>query len=324
MKLGDQIAGRTAFGETLVELGASDPRILVLDGDVAPSTQTHLFAKRFPERFIEVGIAEQNMVGMAAGLSTLGFVPWVSTFAVFLAKRAGDQIRNAVAQPRANVKLNGSYGGLPTGRAGATHSAFEDIAAMRCLPNMKVLVPADARETALCTRLATQLEGPVYLRTVRCPVPVIFGEEHRVELGRAARLSEGSDLAIVSTGMMTARAQEAARRLRAEGISVRHLHLATIKPLDVEAIHDAAESIGTVLTVENHSILGGLGGAVCETVAEAAPCRVHRLGFRDIFLESGDDEVLFDRYGLSVDKIAQAGRAAAEARPAGRRRAVPA
>ena len=306
MRVGEEIAPRTAFGEALVSLGEEDPRLLVLDGDVATSTQTHLFRKRFPERFIEVGIAEQNMVGIAAGLSTMGFVPWVSTFAVFLTKRAGDQVRNAVAQPRANVKLNGSYAGLPTGRAGATHSAVEDIAVMRCMPNLTILVPADPRETAICTRLATQLDGPVYLRTVRCPVPVIFPEDHRVEVGRAARLTEGTDVALISTGMMTPRAKVAVELLRSQGVSVRHLHMATVKPLDGEAVRDAAESIGLIVTVENHSVIGGLGGAVCEAVAEAAPCRVRRLGYRDIFLEGGDDEVLFGQYGLTAETISRA------------------
>jgi transketolase len=315
MKLGEEIAGRTAFGQALVELGEADERVLVLDGDVGTSTQTHLFARRFPGRFVQVGIAEQNMVGIAAGLSTLGFVPWVSTFAVFLTKRAGDQVRNAVAQPRANVKLNGSYAGLPTGRAGASHAAIEDLAVMRCMPNVTILVPGDPRETAICTRLATAMDGPVYLRTVRCPVPVIFPEDHRVEIGKAARLSEGKDAALVSTGMMTPRAQRAARLLETSGISVRHLHLATLKPLDVEAIRDAAESIGTIVTVENHSVVGGLGGAVCEAVAESRPCRVRRLGYRDVFLEGGDDEVLFAEHGLTPERIAQAVRSTLEARP---------
>jgi transketolase len=188
------------------------------------------------------------------------------------------------------------------------------------MPNVTILVPADPREAALCVRLATELEGPVYLRTVRCPVPVLFPEGHRVELGKAARLSEGRDVALVSTGMMTVRVERAARLLEAEGISVRHLHLATLKPLDVEAILDAAESIGTIVTVENHSIIGGLGSAVCETVAEGAPCAVRRLGFRDVFLESGDDEVLFGRYGLSVERIVQAAKAALAGREGGRAR----
>lgn len=306
MRLGEEIAQRVAFGQALVELGATNEKLLVLDADVGPSTQTQLFARAYPDRFIQVGIAEQNMVGIAAGLATLGYVPWISAFAVFMTKRAGDQIRNSIAHPRANVKINGSYGGLPTGRAGATHSAIEDLAVMRCMPNITIMVPADPRETLLCTRLATEMEGPVYLRTVRCPVPVIFPEDHKVEIGKAIRLREGGDVAIISTGMMTPRAIEAAKLLDAEGISVRLLHMPTIKPIDVEAICDAAESIGSIVTLENHSVIGGLGGAVCEVVAESAPCRVKRLGFPDVFLESGDDEVLFGRYGLDVAGIVAA------------------
>lgn len=306
MRLGEEIAQRVAFGQALVELGATNEKLLVLDADVGPSTQTQLFARAYPDRFIQVGIAEQNMVGIAAGLATLGYVPWISAFAVFMTKRAGDQIRNSIAHPRANVKINGSYGGLPTGRAGATHSAIEDLAVMRCMPNITIMVPADPRETLLCTRLATEMEGPVYLRTVRCPVPVIFPEDHKVEIGKAVRLREGGDVAIISTGMMTPRAIEAAKLLDAEGISVRLLHMPTIKPIDVEAICDAAESIGSIVTLENHSVIGGLGGAVCEVVAESAPCRVKRLGFPDVFLESGDDEVLFGRYGLDVRSIVAA------------------
>jgi transketolase len=308
MEINEEIMPRVVFGRTLVELGRTHPRLLVLDPDVGPSTQTHLFGKEFPERYLQVGIAEQNMIGLAAGLSTLGFTPWVSAFAVFMTKRAGDQLRNTVAQPRANVKINGSYGGLPTGRAGATHSAIEDIAVMRCMPNVTIMVPADPRETAICTRLATEMEGPVYLRTVRCPVPVIFPEGHTVKVGKAVRLREGRDVAIISTGMMTPKALHAADSLAAEGISVRLLHMPTIKPIDTEAILDAAESIGKIVTVENHSIIGGLGGAVCELTAEWAPCRVRRLGFRDIFLESGDDERLFSQYGMNTEQIAQAAR----------------
>jgi transketolase len=315
MKIDEEIAPRVVFGRTLVELGRTHPRMLVLDPDVGPSTQTHLFGREFPERYLQVGIAEQNMVGMAAGLSTLGFTPWISAFAVFMTKRAGDQLRNTVAHPRANVKINGSYGGLPTGRAGATHAAVEDLAVMRCMPNLTIMVPADPRETEICTRLATDLEGPVYLRTVRCPVPVIFPEGHTVKVGSAVKLREGSDLAIISTGMMTPKALRAADLLAAEGIAIRLLHMPTLKPIDEESIRDAAESIGRILTIENHSIIGGLGGAVCEVTAESAPCRVRRLGFRDIFLESGDDEHLFSQYGMNTEQIAQAAREMVEKTP---------
>ncbi|MFA5851587.1 MAG: transketolase C-terminal domain-containing protein [Spirochaetales bacterium] len=306
MKIGEEIPQRLAFGQALVDIGAENDKVLVLDADVGPSTQTSLFARAYPDRFIQVGIAEQNMVGIAAGLASVGFIPWISTFAIFMTKRAGDQIRNSIAHPRANVKINGAYGGLPTGRAGATHSAIEDLAVMRCMPNVTIMVPADPREAVACARLATEMEGPVYLRTVRCAVPVIFPEHHTVRIGKSVRLSEGSDAAIISTGMMTARALEAVRILRAEGISVRLLHMPTIKPIDVEAICDASAAIGKIVTVENHSLIGGLGGAVCEVTAEFAPCKVRRLGFPDVFLESGDDEILFGRYGLDVAGIVAA------------------
>jgi len=312
MKKGEQIAQRTAFGNALVELGAEQPNMLVLDSDVGPSTQTNLFGNAYPDRFIEVGIAEQNMVGIAAGLSTLGFIPWISTFAVFMTKRAGDQIRNSIAHTKANVKINGAYGGLPTGRAGATHSAFEDLAVMRTMPNMIVMDPADPQETIACARLAMEIEGPVYLRTVRCTVPVIFPENHKVEVGKAVTLHAGKDVAIISCGMMTPRALMAAEVLEKQGISVLVLHMPTIKPIDIEAICDAASSIGKILTIENHSIIGGLGGAVCEVVAEHVPCRIKRLGFPDIFLESGDDEVLFARYGLDIAGIVSATKSLAE------------
>ncbi|HOO02333.1 MAG TPA: transketolase C-terminal domain-containing protein [Rectinema sp.] len=314
MKLGEEIAQRLAFGQALVELGEEKPNMLVLDADVGPSTQTQLFGHAFPDRFIEVGIAEQNMIGIAAGLSTFGFIPWVSTFAVFMTKRAGDQIRNSVAHTKANVKINGAYGGLPTGRAGATHSAIEDLAVMRSMPNVIVMDPADPQEALVCARLAMEIEGPVYVRTVRCSVPVIFPEDHKIEIGKAVKLHEGKDIAIISCGMMTPRVLKAAEELKKQGISARVLHMATIKPIDVEAICDAAESIGKIITVENHSIIGGLGGAVCEVVSEFAPCRVKRLGFPDIFLESGDDEVFFHRFGLDIDGIASTAKLLAEER----------
>jgi transketolase len=186
-QLGEKVAQRAAFGQSLVELGKEHSNLVVIDPDVCLSTQTHLFREAFPDRFIQTGIAEQNAVGIAAGLSTMGFVPFLSAFAIFLTKRAGDQVRNAVAHPRANVKLNGGYGGLPTGGAGATHSAIEDIAVMRCMPNMTIFEPADARETAIMTRMAIEFDGPVYLRTVRCAVPTIFGDDHTLPFGKAVQ-----------------------------------------------------------------------------------------------------------------------------------------
>jgi transketolase len=250
---------------------------------VGPSTQTSLFGNAYPDRFFNTGIAEQNTVGMAAGMAHEGLIPWVSAFAVFLAHRSGDQIRNSVAHPKANVKLNGSYAGLPTGRAGATHSSVEDLAIIRSLPNMTIIEPADAVETHYFTRIATQMAGPVYLRTVRCEVPAIFDYSHKPEFGKAVLLREGKDISLISTGMMTARVLEAGELLHKQGISADILHIPVIKPLDTKAIVTTAGKTGLIITVENHSIIGGLGSAVCEAVTENDPCRVHRLGYRDIF-----------------------------------------
>jgi transketolase len=305
MNMNELIAQRQVFGKTLVELGKEYENLVVMDPDVAPSTQTHLFRDAYPDRFYQIGIAEQNMAGIAAGMSTLGYIPFISAFAVFMTHRAGDQIRNSIAHPRANVKINGAYGGLPTGRGGATHSAVEDIAVMRCLPNMTIFEPADPRETELFTRLAVEIEGPVYLRTVRCEVPVIFPEDHKVVLGKAVKMRRGKDISIISTGMMTPKALRAAELLEAQGVDVNLIHMPTIKPIDKEAILEAAETTKVIITVENHSIIGGLGSAVCETVAEDNPCRVYRIGFRDIFLQCGDDETLFSRYGMNVENIVQ-------------------
>jgi transketolase len=308
MKLGDKIEMRAAFADALLELGAENPSLIVFDADVGASTYTAKFRDAYPKRFIQSGIAEQNMVGMAAGASTLGFVPWVSTFAVFLAKRAVDQVRVSVAYAQSNVKLNGAYGGIPTGKAGATHQSVEDIAVMRCMPNMTVICPGDPYETGQAVRVATAHRGPVYLRTVRCAVPVIFDASHRFEIGRSYRLHEGSHLTIISTGMMTPKALAATMELEKEGIHARLIHTPTIKPLDVEAIVQASKETGQIITVENHSRLGGLGGAVAETLTEHAPCRLVRLGFPDVFGESGDDEAVFAKLGVNVESIIAAGQ----------------
>ncbi len=312
MKLGEMIEMRAAFADALVELGNENPAVIVFDADVGTSTYTARFRDAFPERFIQAGIAEQNMVGMAAGASTLGLIPWVSTFAVFLAKRAVDQVRVSVAYAESNVKLNGAYGGIPTGKAGATHQSVEDIAVMRCMPNMTVICPGDPRETRQAVRAATSHDGPVYLRTVRCHVPVIFDQAHRFAIGRSYRLHEGAHLTIISTDMMTSKALAATLELEKEGIQARLIHLPTIKPLDVDAIVAASRQTGRIITVENHSRLGGLGGAVAEALTEHAPCRLCRLGFPDVFGESGDDEAVFSRLGVNVESIIAAARAMAD------------
>ncbi len=304
MKKGDRIAHRNAFGQALVDLADTYPKMVVFDADVSASTQTIHFKKAHPERFYEMGIAEANMVGAAAGMALCGFTPWVSTFAVFLAKRALDQVRVSVAHANLPVKLNAAYGGLPTGRAGATHSSVEDLAIMRAMPNMTVLTPADAVETMAMTNLAMTIEGPVYLRTVRCEVPVIFDPSWRPTIGKAAKLSEGDDIAICSEGMMTPVALAAVEKLAARGIGARLLHYGTIKPFDNEAIVEASRDCGAILTIENHSVIGGLGGAVCEALADhGAFCPVKRLGFPDTFMESGDDDQIFASFGMDADGV---------------------
>ncbi len=306
MNIGEMIAPRVAFGDALVELGKINGEVVVFDADVGESTQTARFGRAFPDRFYQMGIAEQNMVGVAAGMSTLGYIPWVSTFAVFLAKRAIDQIRVSIAYPKLNVKLNGAYGGIPTGKAGATHQSVQDIAIMRAMPNMTVLVASDAVETRQMVLTSVKHQGPLYLRTVRCPVPVIFGNDYKFEIGRSYTLTEGNDIAIISTGMMTPKALSAANELDKEGIKARVIHMPTIKPIDEEAIVKASKEIGKIITVENHSKIAGLGGAVSEVLTDKAPCYLTRLGFLDIFGESGDNEKIFSKYGINTENIIEA------------------
>ncbi len=308
MNTGEMIAPRAAFGDALVELGHTNPDIVVFDSDVGESTQTSRFGREFPDRFYQMGLAEQNMVSVAAGMSTLGYVPWVSTFAVFLAKRALDQVSVSVAYPKLNVKLNGSYGGIPTGKAGATHQSVEDIAIMRAMPNMTVIVPADAVETRQAVLLSQHHMGPLYLRTVRCPVPVIFDDSHKFEIGRSYVLRDGKDVALLAAGMMTSKALAAAEQLDKEGIAARVIHVPTIKPMDEQVVIKTSRDIGKIITVENHSRIGGLGGAVAEILTEHAPCYLKRLGFPDVFGESGDNEKIFSKYGVNVENIFQAAK----------------
>ena len=305
----NMIAPREAFGEALVELGKVNKDVVVLDADVGTSTKSIYFKKAFPDRFYQVGVAEQNMMGIAAGLSTLGFIPYACTFAVFASKRACDQVSISIAYPKLNVKISGAYGGIPTGRAGATHQAVEDIAIMRAMPNMKVIVPGDAVETKRVVCAASKIEGPVYIRTVRCPVPVLFDQTYDFELGKAVSLKRGNDVAIVSTGMMTAKAVAACEVLSREGIKARVVHMPSIKPIDVAAIVKAAEETAGIVTVENHSIIGGLGGAVAEVLAEHCPARMKRLGLRDHFGESGDNEAVFTKYRMNTPDIVEAAKA---------------
>jgi transketolase len=306
--VGDRVALRQVFGETLVELGETYPDLLVLDGDLANSTMADNFAQAYPDRFLAMGIAEQNMAGTAAGLAAVGFIPWISTFAAFAAKRDLDQVRLVIAQPGLNVKIQGAYSGLLTGFTGKSHQSVEDIAVFRAMPNMTVLAPADATEARLAMRAATAYRGPVYLRMTRDPSPVIFGPEHRFEIGKACVVREGTDVAIISTGVQTTRALEAADILAAQGTSVHLLHVSTLKPLDEEAVAEAAERTGAVVTAEDHTIIGGLGGAVAEVLGERRPTPMRRVGLRDTFGESGPNEALLEKYGLTARHVATAAR----------------
>jgi transketolase len=298
------IATRTAFGEALVEIAKERNDIVVLDADVATSTKTSIFKEAFPDRFFEMGIAEQNMIGVAAGMATTQkIIPFAVTFAVFATKRACDQVSISIAYPKLNVKIVGSYGGIPTGKAGATHQAFEDIAIMRAIPNMTVIVPADAVEMKQAVRACVEYNGPVYLRCIRCETPVIFDENYKFEWNKGVTLRDGEDVTIVSTGIMTPEALVAVNILTEGGIDVRLIHLHTIKPIDMEILIKAAQETNCILTVENHSIVGGLGGAVSEVLSENYPTLIKRIGIKDTFGESGSLNDLFCKYGLTAENI---------------------
>jgi transketolase len=302
------IAQRVAFGETLVALAERYRDLLVLDGDLASSTRTDLVHAAYPDRFLEMGIAEQNMVGVAAGLATLGFVPWVTSFVAFIASRALDQIRVSVAQPQLDVKLAGGYSGLLTGATGKTHQSVDDIAIFRAMPHMVVIAPADAAEVRAAMWSMMEHHGPVYLRLTRDPSPMITAPDRPFEIGRAYLLREGTDVTLIATGEQTTRTLAAANLLSAEGISAHVLHVPTIKPLDTAAIVAAAAKTGRVVTAEDHSIIGGLGSAVAETLAENRPVPVRRVGLRDTFGESAPNAPLLEKYGLTAGHVALAAR----------------
>jgi transketolase len=301
-----EVAQRVAFGETLVELAGAYPDLLVLDGDLANSTRADIFNQAHPDRFLEMGIAEQNLVGVAAGLATVGFMPWVSSFAAFIASRDLDQIRVVVAQPRLNVKLAGGYSGLLTGSTGKTHQCVEDLAIFRAMPNMVVIAPVDAVEVRAAMLALMEYDGPAYLRLTRDPTRVITPPHRPFSIGRAYRLREGTDVTLISTGGQTIRTLQAADLLANEGVRADVLHVPTIKPLDVEAIVASARRTGRVVTAEDHSIIGGLGGAVAETLSEIYPVPIKRVGLRDVFGESGPNEALLEKYGLTAGHVVDA------------------
>lgn len=304
--MSEMIATRDAYGKVLLELGRENARVVALDADLSGSTKTSVFAKEFPERFFNAGIAEANMVGMAAGLAAGGMIPFASTFAVFAAGRAFEQIRQSVAYPKMNVKVVATHGGITVGEDGGSHQSVEDLAIMRALPNMTVLCPADGPETVAAIRAVAAFRGPVYVRLGRSKVPVVFPKGCDFAIGRGATLRDGSDLTFVTTGLMTAQALAAAAILAEEKISARVVHLGTLKPLDTELLVRAARETGAIVTAEEHSIIGGLGGAVCEALAEGCPVPVERVGMRDVFGQSGTAEELLAHYGLTPAHLVEA------------------
>lgn len=304
--MSQKIATRDAYGEILVELGKKNPRIVVLDADLSKSTKTASFKEAFPERFFNMGVAEADMMGTAAGFAAAGMIPFASTFAVFATGRAYDQLRNSIAYPALNVKIVATHAGITVGEDGGSHQSIEDIAIMRVMPNMTVIVPADGPETKNAVKAAVELDGPVYIRLGRSGVPVLSSEEEPFILGKGKILRNGSDISIIAVGIMVSKALEAAQALSQQGIEARVINLPTIKPLDQDIIIQAARETGGIVTAEEHSIIGGLGGAVSEVTAENCPVPVKRVGVRDTFGESGLPELLLEKYGLTSENIVAA------------------
>ncbi|MGN1315498.1 MAG: transketolase family protein [Acutalibacteraceae bacterium] len=296
-------ATRDAYGKALVELGEKNPNVLVLDADLAAATKTGAFKKAFPDRFFDTGIAEGNMMGVAAGLATTGYTVFASSFAMFSAGRAFEQVRNTIAYPHLNVKIGATHAGISVGEDGASHQCCEDIALMRSIPGMVILNPADDIEARAAVLAAAEYDGPVYMRFGRLAVPRIFDEDYKFEIGKAVTLKEGSDVTIIATGLMVKEAIEAAETLEADGISVELINMHTIKPLDKEAVVKAAKKTGCIVTAEEHNVVGGLGDAVCDAVCEEYPVPVVKVGVEDTFGKSGPAVELLHIFGLDADNI---------------------
>jgi len=302
----EKMATRDAYGKVLVELGRENPDVVVLDADLSKSTRTNLFAEEFPNRHFNLGVAEANMMGTAAGLATCGKIPFASTFAVFASGRAWDQVRVSICYPELNVKIVPTHAGITVGEDGASHQANEDIALMRALPGMTVIVPADGIETKKAVRAAAEFKGPVYVRLGRVAVPMVFDESYEFMIGKAAIVRPGEDVSIFACGIMTAQSLEAADALASEGISAEVVNVSTIKPLDVETIFGSVRKTGCAVSAEEHSIIGGLGGAISEALIDAHPVPMERVGLPDTFGESGEPDELLKKYGMTAEDIAGA------------------
>jgi transketolase len=305
-----RIAVREIYGRTLVEIGRENPDIVVLDSDVAHSTKTIYFGKEFPQRFFNFGIQEANMMDAAAGMAAVGLIPFVNTFSFLATLRASEQVRTSIAYNSLNVKIVGSYGGLSDSYDGASHQSVLDLAVMRSMPHMTVVVPSDNVETRLAVKAIAAMRGPCYLRLCRNEVLAIFDETHSFKIGKANRLRPGNDVTLVVTGILVQRALQAAETLAGEGIECRLLQASTLKPIDSESIEQASEETGALVTIEEHNVIGGLGSAVAEVLAETRPAPLERVGIPDTFAESGDYSELLDKYGMAVEDIVAAARRA--------------
>lgn len=305
--MAEMVATRDAYGKALVELGKVNENIIVLDADLSKSTKTYAFGQEFPERFINVGIAEQNLMGVAAGLSTAGKIVFASTFAIFATGRAFEIVRNSIGYPKLNVKICATHSGITVGEDGASHQAIEDISCMRTIPNMTVIVPSDSVETRAVIHAVSKMDGPVYVRLGRLAVPVINDEKsYKFEMGKGVVLNKGDDATIITTGLMVGEALEAAGELETRGIKARVINMHTIKPIDENLIIEAAKETGAIVTAEEHNIIGGLGSAVAEVIGENHPVPLKRIGIKDTFGESGKPAELMKKYGLTSDGIVKA------------------
>lgn len=310
--MSDQIrtATRDAYGKALVELGDKNKNIVVLDADLAEATRTGKFKAAHPDRFVDCGIAEGNMMGVAAGLAATGLTVFASSFAMFAAGRAFEQVRNSIGYPHLNVKIGATHAGISVGEDGASHQCCEDIALMRTIPGMTIINPADDIETRLAVLAAAETDGPVYMRFGRLAVPRVFDESYKFEIGKGAYLKEGKDVTIIATGLLVERALAAAELLKADGVDAAVINMATIKPIDRDIIVDAANRTGAIVTAEEHNVIGGLGGAVAETVCETKPVPVLRVGVEDVFGRSGPALELLELFGLNAANIAAKAKAA--------------
>ena len=303
MDLNKKIATRQSYGEALASLGEKNKNVVVLDADLSTATKTGIFAKKNPDRFINVGIAEQNMMGIAAGLTSFNKIPYASTFAVFAAGRAYDQIRNSICYPNLNVNVCSTHSGITVGEDGATHQMLEDLSLMRTLPNMTVISPADDTQTKWAVEEISKTNGPVYMRLSRLATPVIYDENQKFEIGKAIQIGEGTDASVICTGVTVAEALKAKKTLEEKGINIRVIDMHTIKPIDRDMIIKCAKETKKIITVEDHSIIGGLGSSVCEVLAEEYPKKVIRLGVKDTFGKSGKAEELLNYFGIDEKAI---------------------